>query len=90
MHQPIKLENLWNEAGHEHCEMSRGCPGTLMLDDETGEKKVGLCWRERLKCSDCLYVSAMHEFYTEDSTPKPATPNLGVQVGLVTAAYVTC
>ena len=57
LYQPIKVENLWNEAVHEHVEKSRGCPGKLMFD-ETGEKKVGMCWRERLKCSDCPYVSA--------------------------------
>ena len=57
LYQPIKVENLWNEAVHEHVEKSRGCQGKLMFD-ETGEKKVGLCWRERLKCSDCPYVSA--------------------------------
>ena len=86
LYLPIKVENLWNEAVHEHVEKSRGCTGKLMFD-ETGEKKVGLCWRERLKCSDCPYVSTMHKLYTEVSTPgkrgqKPAAPNLGVQVGL--------
>ena len=65
--------------------MSRGCPGKLMFD-ERGEK-VGLCWRERLKCSDCPYVSAMHKLYIEVSTPrkmgrKPAAPNMGVQFEL--------
>ena len=86
LYQPIKVEILWNEAVHEHVEKSRGCQGKLMFD-ETGEKKVGLCWRERLKCSDCQYVSAMHKLYTEVSRPgkrgqKSAAPNLGVQVGL--------
>ena len=86
LYQPIKVEILWNEAVHEHVEKSRGCQGKLMFD-ETGEKKVGLCWRERLKCSDCPYVSAMHKLYTEVSRPgkrgqKSVAPNLGVQVGL--------
>ena len=80
------MEDLWNEAITAHSKATHGCSGRLLFDTE-GVKKIGVCWRERLKCSDCNYVSCIHKLYDEVESPhkrgpNAAAPNLGLQVGL--------
>lgn len=82
---PHKVEKLWQISTQEHLENYPDCRGHLKFD-ESGERKVGLCWQERLKCSDCDYVSSREKLYEElDSGKrgrKAAVPNVAVQVGL--------
>ena len=83
-YQPIKVENLFNEAIQGHRQMSEECTGHLIFD-QSAEKKFGLCWQERLRCTDCDYVSSVHKLYEEVPSTKrgrkAAAPNLGLHVG---------
>ena len=50
------------------------------------EVKVGLCWKQNLRCVKCGYTSTMfklyHEVPTEKAGQRSAAPNVGLQVGL--------
>jgi hypothetical protein len=50
-------------------------------------KKWGLCWRERLACTDCDFVSEYHKLYDEIDTHrqgrKAAKINVAAAVGLM-------
>ena len=82
---PKKLENLYNNAFHDHLKSSPKCDGHLILD-ETAELKKGLCYKERLKCTTCTFTSKRLPLYEEVPSPtrgaKAAAPNIGIQVGL--------
>ena len=86
IYQPIKLEIMWNEAIHQHFRQSPFCYGDLCFDKD-GERKIGICWQERLKCERCQYVSATYKLYDEVESqkrgPNPAAPNIAIQMGLL-------
>ena len=83
--QPSKVEELWQTGIAEHSEQHPTCNGKLMLDD-SDDVQVGLCWQQRLRCTECDYTSARHKLYDEVERGrrgrKAAAPNLAVQVGL--------
>jgi len=80
-----KLENLFYEGYSEHLSFSPGCKGKLIFDDR-GEIKKGVCYKEKLCCKKCKYVSSRHELYdvvqSSSRGAKTAAPNIGLQVGL--------
>lgn len=82
---PQKMQKMWQEAIRGHSNKNPECAGELELD-ERGEVRYGVCWQERIKCSDCDYVSERHKLYEEIDTGKrgrkAAVPNIGLQVGL--------
>ncbi len=55
---------LWNTAFTEHKQISPRCAGDLDWD-MGAEVQRGLGWEERLKCSQCAYVSPRHKLYRE-------------------------
>ena len=83
--QPEKMEILWQTTFKEHAALHPTCTGTLMLDED-GEVQVGICWKERTKCTQCGYVSQRHKMYDEVNRGRrgrrSTAPNLALQVGL--------
>ena len=83
--QAEKFEQLWQNAIQGHSKSEPTCTGTLELDKD-GERQVGLCWQERIKCNTCGYLSEREKLYNEVDRGrrgrKVAAPNLAVQVGL--------
>lgn len=81
-----KTATLFNSSFKSHQKSSPSCKGDLTWDLQA-ETKWGLGWSERLKCTDCNFVSAKQNMYQEVNTRKrgrkPADINLGVQVGLL-------
>lgn len=82
----LQCERMWNEAFREHCDQSPHCGGDLGFD-MAAEQQIGLCWKERLRCQDCSYISAMYKLYEEaPRTGKRgrrfAAPNLAFAAGL--------
>ena len=76
-----------NSANKAHQRRSPNCEGDLRFDMNE-EVQHGLCWKERLKCSQCLYGSEMCKLYDEVTAPnslpgvKAGKPNVGVQIAL--------
>ena len=89
---PAMTEKLWNTAVSEHRQLHPLCKGMLIFDNRK-EMKVGLAWKESLKCTTCSYTSASHKLYKEVESPysinpgpKPATLNAAVHTGLMTTS----
>ena len=59
-----RVEELFNNSLQEHLTFMPGCTGQLIFDDEQ-EKKVGLAWKECLKCTVCNYISKKEKLYKE-------------------------
>jgi len=80
-----KTEYLWNSSVREHAAFRENCPGNLLFDTETAEKR-GICWRMGLKCEQCGYTSKIHKLFDEKQDNKrgrkAALPNIGLQIGL--------
>ncbi len=79
-----KCAEMWNACFKEHASLGT-CGGNLQYDTSR-EVKVGLAWREALKCDRCGYHSDVFKLYQEVETgkpgPNPADINRSVQVGL--------
>lgn len=77
-------QDLWNTAIKGHREHEE-CSGELTWDKEK-EIKVGLGWKEALKCNECGFETEAVRLYEDIRTGKPGRPanamNVGVQVGL--------
>lgn len=75
--------DMWNEAAKEHAQQGR-CNNLELTYDV--DMKVGLCWKQAIKCNNCSYRGRLHKLYTEVPSvtrgAKAAAPNLGWQVGL--------
>ena len=86
MYQLIKLDMMWNEAIHQHFRQSPFCHGDPCFEKD-GERKIGICWKKRLKCESCEYVSATHKLYDEVENqkrgPNPVAPNIAIQFELL-------
>ena len=52
-----------------HVQLYTECTG-MMMWDESGEIQRGLTWRKQLKCDTCLFVSWLHNLYTEVKSNK--------------------
>ena len=83
---PKKVQDMFNSEIKQHC-VTKKCIGDLVFDN-IASRQWGLAWWERLKCTHCKYVSAYYKLYTEVDSKgrgrKAATPNVGVQLGLMT------
>jgi hypothetical protein len=84
--------DFFNSCVSMHSASSKKCTGQLQWD-VSGEKKWGLCWRERLICRVCGYRSKLTKLYDEVSKhgrgQRSAAPNLGIQVGLTHSSIST-
>ncbi|XP_046571428.1 uncharacterized protein LOC124279634 [Haliotis rubra] len=82
-----ETEKLFNEAFREHATTSTNCKGDLVMDIEH-EQQWGLNWTERLKCTNCGYLSKHHKLYKEVEVAaakkgrRSSTANTGLQIGL--------
>ena len=61
------VNEMWNKATTEHQDAGRCKKVDLFVQQE---EKYGLCWQQRLGCSNCRYISAKHKLYREVSTNK--------------------
>lgn len=80
-----KLQELFNNAHREHVEQNPTCQGNLEMDLGS-EKQRGLGFEERLKCSECAYISKYKKLYNTVRTgkrgPETASMNCAIQVAL--------
>jgi len=88
---PRGVEKLWNMAGKAHTSQNATCDGELLFDEQ-GERQIGVCWQESLKCTKCSFTSDSQKLYNETEHrilskrgPKTASPNIALQAGLMTA-----
>ncbi len=83
--QLSKCAEMWNTCYKEHLAQGNECPGNLHFD-ASREVKVGLAWKQALKCDGCSYQSDIFKLYEEVDTgksgPKPADINRSLQIGL--------
>ena len=74
-----------NEVFHQHHQTSPSCGGRLDFDYSSEQQRM-LCWRERVICDRCQYISQIYNLYEEIKTGrpgrKPATANVGLNIGL--------
>ena len=81
-----KLWDMFNEVFREHQQTSPYCEGRLDFDYANEEQRQ-LCWREKVICDRCQYVSQRYNLYDEIETGKPgrkpATANAGSILGWV-------
>ncbi|KAH3770149.1 hypothetical protein DPMN_171432 [Dreissena polymorpha] len=83
-----KVQALFNSAFKKHRHDKPNCEGDLNFD-AANSVRWGLGWRERLKCTKCLYKSDFHNLYEEVENKKgpgrrAAKVNIGLQLGLCT------
>lgn len=81
-----KLWGMFNTVVKQHRQHNNvPCDGDLSFD-YSKEEKWGCCWRERVKCDSCSYVSPMFKLYEEVNSgkrgQKAATANVGLSIGL--------
>lgn len=81
-----RVQDMWNEVFRDHQNSHPDCDGKLQWDT-LGERQRGLCWQERTVCSGCNFKSKYYKLYKEVDTgkpgPKPASANIGAEVGLM-------
>lgn len=81
-----KVESMYVSEIKNHRLHNNECLGDLKFDC-AASKKWGLCWRERLACTDCDFVSEYHKLYDEIDTHrqgrKAAKINVAAAVGLM-------
>lgn len=79
-----KNVEAWNTAYEMHRQEASDCSTPHM--EIAHERKVGLCWRQTLKCTNCGFCSPEFKLYKEIITnkpgPNPAAPNVGLGIGL--------
>ena len=87
---PKTVEKLWNTSIKAHHSQNAACDGELLFDEQV-ERQIGLCWQESLKCTKCGFTSDLQKLYKETEHriqakrgPKTASPNVGLQAGLMT------
>ncbi len=76
-----KSTDMWNTCIREH---QRGCDDPQFSVFK--EVKWGLGWKQALRCDNCQYRSPLFKLYNEVQKqgpgPRPASCNVGLQVGL--------
>lgn len=76
---------MFNEVFAEHQKTSPNCTGRLDFDYSSEEQRM-LCWRERVICDQCHYMSPKYNLYNEIETGKvgrkTATANIGLNIAL--------
>ena len=81
-----KTAEMCNQVFEDHRKQSPNCGKGFLTCDLEGEKKIGLCWRERLLCTECNYKSNTFNLFEEEKSGnpgrRPACINQGLQVGL--------
>jgi len=89
LYEPAKVVKMFNIEFKRHMSLKQNCKGNLQIDG-SASRKWGLCWQERLKCSNCSYVSAYYKLYEELNSKgrgrKAARANVGFQIGLTTTS----
>jgi len=82
---PFQVQEMFQECYSAHRAQSHMCEGTLVFD-KSKEQKVGLCWKEAVKCTTCSYSSDTYKLYSEVKSStrgrKAARPNRAVAVGM--------
>ena len=80
-----KTAEMWNQVFEDHRKQSPNF-GRVFDMGLRGRKKFGLCWRERLLCTECNYKSNTFNLFEEEKSGnpgrRPACINQGLQVGL--------
>jgi hypothetical protein len=78
-----KNAEMWNNSIREHIERAECDQPHFSIDREM---KKGLCWKQSLRCTNCMYSSQLYKLYTEITRDGPgaktAATNVGLQVGL--------
>lgn len=89
LYRPYELQVMWNSEIRNHKVISPECEGDLQFDAENS-CKWGVCWSERLICSDCQFESPFYKLYEEVNPDSPnkrgrkaASANVGLQLGLM-------
>ena len=76
---------MFNEVFAEHQKTNPNCTGHLDFDYSSEEQRM-LCWRERVICDQCHYMSTKYNLYNEIETGKvgrkTATANIGLNIAL--------
>lgn len=77
-----KSTDMWNTCVNQHQRFNCDRPHFSVYK----EVKWGLGWKQAMRCNNCQYRSELFKLYTEvhkqGPGPKPASCNVGLQVGL--------
>jgi len=86
-YRPFDVCRMFNAEMKKHLSFSESCSGDLLIDAQNSVK-WGLCWSERLVCTECAFVSPFYKLYEEVGATsrgrKAAKANLNLQLGLQT------
>ena len=78
--------DMWNECIEAHSSTTCRVPHFTVYR----QVKRGLCWKHALECTKCGYTSRLYKLYEEVPSkargPTFASPNVGLQVGLLESA----
>ena len=55
---------MFNDVFHLHQQTNPSCGGRLDFD-YASEQQIMMCWREKVKCDRCDYVSQRYNLYEE-------------------------
>ena len=84
LYEKGKMQEMYNDCIRLHSAEENKC--AIPEFTICREVKVGLCWQCALRCRKCGFTSSLYKLYNEIETGKrgrkPATPNVGLQVGL--------
>ena len=84
LYEKGKMQQMYNDCIRLHSAEENKC--AIPEFTICREVKVGLCWQCALRCRKCGFTSSLYKLYNEIETGKrgrkPATPNVGLQVGL--------
>jgi hypothetical protein len=79
-----EMQEMYNDCIQQHSTEQNMC--AIPEFTICREVKVGLCWQCAPRCRKCGFTSSLYKLYNEIETGKrgrkPATPNVGLQVGL--------
>ena len=84
LYEKVKMQEMYNDCILQHSTEENMC--AIPEFTICREVKVGLCWQCALRCRKCVFTSSLYKLHNEIETGKrgrkPATPNVGLQVGL--------
>ncbi|KAH3779591.1 hypothetical protein DPMN_157394 [Dreissena polymorpha] len=86
---PALLQTMMSTENRKHRLCNSKCRGDLVIDG-AASIKWGFGWKERLKCTRCLYVGKHYKLFNEVTTKgkgrRSAQINIGFQIGVASTS----
>ncbi|KAH3793725.1 hypothetical protein DPMN_147243 [Dreissena polymorpha] len=86
---PALLQTMMSTENRKHRLCNSKCRGDLVIDG-VASIKWGFGWKERLKCTRCLYVGKHYKLFNEVNTKgkgrRSAEINIGFQIGVASTS----